>query len=76
MSERLPSGPEKLELLAQRFDHKVAMRESWLNENQRLVSQVWGKGLGSGGKGRKGGADSPDQKGRLLDFLSNREVLD
>uniref|UniRef100_A0A2K5HQU8 Spectrin beta chain n=1 Tax=Colobus angolensis palliatus TaxID=336983 RepID=A0A2K5HQU8_COLAP len=30
---------EKLELLAQRFDHKVAMRESWLNENQRLVSQ-------------------------------------
>ncbi|XP_057390863.1 spectrin beta chain, non-erythrocytic 4 isoform X2 [Balaenoptera acutorostrata] len=30
---------EKLVLLAQRFDHKVAMRESWLNENQRLVSQ-------------------------------------
>uniref|UniRef100_A0A8C2YIC9 Spectrin beta chain n=1 Tax=Chinchilla lanigera TaxID=34839 RepID=A0A8C2YIC9_CHILA len=30
---------EKLELLAQRFDHKVVMRESWLNENQRLVSQ-------------------------------------
>ncbi|ELK33681.1 Spectrin beta chain, brain 3 [Myotis davidii] len=30
---------EKLGLLAQRFDHKVAMRESWLNENQRLVSQ-------------------------------------
>lgn len=42
---------EKLELLAQRFDHKVAMRESWLNENQRLVSQVQGIGLGSGGKG-------------------------
>lgn len=39
---------EKLELLAQRFDHKVAMRESWLNENQRLVSQVQGAGLGSG----------------------------
>uniref|UniRef100_A0A8C5KXA3 Spectrin beta chain n=1 Tax=Jaculus jaculus TaxID=51337 RepID=A0A8C5KXA3_JACJA len=37
---------EKLELLAQRFDHKVAMRESWLNENQRLVSQVLGVGLG------------------------------
>uniref|UniRef100_G1SJQ5 Spectrin beta, non-erythrocytic 4 n=1 Tax=Oryctolagus cuniculus TaxID=9986 RepID=G1SJQ5_RABIT len=36
---------EKLELLAQRFDHKVAMRESWLNENQRLVSQVRGVGL-------------------------------
>lgn len=31
---------EKLERLAQRFDHKVAMRETWLNENQRLVSQV------------------------------------
>uniref|UniRef100_A0A8V5GXT6 Spectrin beta chain n=1 Tax=Melopsittacus undulatus TaxID=13146 RepID=A0A8V5GXT6_MELUD len=30
---------EKLELLAQRFDHKVAMREAWLQENQRLVSQ-------------------------------------
>nr|XP_056701927.1 spectrin beta chain, non-erythrocytic 4 [Euleptes europaea] len=30
---------EKLELLAQRFDHKAAMREAWLNENQRLVSQ-------------------------------------
>lgn len=33
---------EKLELLAQRFDHKVTMRETWLNENQRLVSQVRG----------------------------------
>jgi len=31
---------EKLELLAQRFDHKAVMRETWLNENQRLVSQV------------------------------------
>ncbi|MGH0151911.1 UNVERIFIED_CONTAM: hypothetical protein FKN15_020718 [Acipenser sinensis] len=30
---------EKLELLAQRFDHKATMREAWLNENQRLVSQ-------------------------------------
>ncbi|XP_064408618.1 spectrin beta chain, non-erythrocytic 4 [Latimeria chalumnae] len=30
---------EKLELLAQRFDHKATMRETWLNENQRLVSQ-------------------------------------
>uniref|UniRef100_W5NBC3 Spectrin beta chain n=1 Tax=Lepisosteus oculatus TaxID=7918 RepID=W5NBC3_LEPOC len=30
---------EKLELLAQRFDHKTTMREAWLNENQRLVSQ-------------------------------------
>lgn len=39
---------EKLELLAQRFDHKAAMRETWLNENQRLVSQVGG-GEGSAG---------------------------
>ncbi|XP_029426950.1 spectrin beta chain, non-erythrocytic 4 [Rhinatrema bivittatum] len=30
---------EKLELLAQRFDHKAAMREAWLSENQKLVSQ-------------------------------------
>uniref|UniRef100_A0A8C8SUT0 Spectrin beta chain n=1 Tax=Pelusios castaneus TaxID=367368 RepID=A0A8C8SUT0_9SAUR len=30
---------EKLELLAQRFDHKAGMREAWLSENQRLVSQ-------------------------------------
>uniref|UniRef100_A0A3Q3JEN0 Spectrin beta chain n=1 Tax=Monopterus albus TaxID=43700 RepID=A0A3Q3JEN0_MONAL len=30
---------EKLELLAQRFDHKTSMRQAWLNENQRLVSQ-------------------------------------
>ncbi|KAF7218244.1 non-erythrocytic 4 [Nothobranchius furzeri] len=30
---------EKLELLAQRFDHKMTMRQAWLNENQRLVSQ-------------------------------------
>lgn len=39
---------EKLELLAQRFDHKAVMRETWLNENQRLVSQVarlgWAEG--------------------------------
>uniref|UniRef100_A0A8B9NPQ8 Calponin-homology (CH) domain-containing protein n=1 Tax=Accipiter nisus TaxID=211598 RepID=A0A8B9NPQ8_9AVES len=27
---------EKLELLAQHFDHKAVMRETWLNENQRL----------------------------------------
>ncbi|XP_074873007.1 spectrin beta chain, non-erythrocytic 4 isoform X2 [Carettochelys insculpta] len=30
---------EKLELLAQRFDHKAGMREAWLSENQRLVAQ-------------------------------------
>ncbi|XP_048121349.1 spectrin beta chain, non-erythrocytic 4-like isoform X3 [Alosa alosa] len=30
---------EKLELQAQRFDHKTTMRQAWLNENQRLVSQ-------------------------------------
>lgn len=34
---------EKLEQLAARFDRKAAMRETWLSENQRLVSQV---GLG------------------------------
>lgn len=34
---------EKLELLAQRFDHKTTMRQAWLNENQRLVSQVGGQ---------------------------------
>lgn len=38
---------EKLELLAQRFDHKAAMRETWLSENQRLVSQVPGGGNGA-----------------------------
>lgn len=31
---------EKLEQLARRFDRKAAMRETWLNENQRLVTQV------------------------------------
>lgn len=30
---------EKLALLAARFDRKAGMRESWLSENQRLVSQ-------------------------------------
>nr|XP_003408759.2 spectrin beta chain, erythrocytic isoform X1 [Loxodonta africana] len=30
---------EKLEQLARRFDRKAAMRETWLNENQRLVTQ-------------------------------------
>ncbi|XP_078283992.1 spectrin beta chain, non-erythrocytic 1-like isoform X2 [Rhinoraja longicauda] len=30
---------EKLEQLAHRFDRKAAMRETWLSENQRLVSQ-------------------------------------
>uniref|UniRef100_A0A8C8JA40 Spectrin beta chain n=1 Tax=Oncorhynchus tshawytscha TaxID=74940 RepID=A0A8C8JA40_ONCTS len=30
---------EKLEQLARRFDCKAAMRETWLSENQRLVSQ-------------------------------------
>lgn len=36
---------EKLEQLAARFDRKAAMRETWLSENQRLVSQVEGGGL-------------------------------
>ncbi|XP_069494766.1 spectrin beta chain, erythrocytic isoform X2 [Ambystoma mexicanum] len=30
---------EKLEQLARRFDRKAAMRETWINENQHLVSQ-------------------------------------
>lgn len=30
---------EKLEQLANRFDRKAGMRETWLSENQRLVSQ-------------------------------------
>lgn len=30
---------EKLEQLAARFDRKASMRETWLSENQRLVSQ-------------------------------------
>uniref|UniRef100_A0A8C4N5U4 Spectrin beta chain n=1 Tax=Eptatretus burgeri TaxID=7764 RepID=A0A8C4N5U4_EPTBU len=30
---------EKLEQLARRFDRKASMREAWLSENQRLVSQ-------------------------------------
>lgn len=31
---------EKLEQMARRFDRKAAMRETWLQENQRLVAQV------------------------------------
>jgi len=31
---------EKLNLLATRFDKKAGMREIWLSENQKLVSQV------------------------------------
>lgn len=43
---------EKLEQLAARFDRKAAMRETWLSENQRLVSQV---GLmGNSGSGAQG----------------------
>ncbi|KAM6912333.1 spectrin beta chain, erythrocytic [Xenentodon cancila] len=30
---------EKLEQMARRFDRKAAMRETWMQENQRLVSQ-------------------------------------
>lgn len=36
---------EKLEMLAARFDRKAAMRETWLSENQRLVSQVVKKNI-------------------------------
>lgn len=41
---------EKLEQLARRFDRKAAMRETWLNENQRLVTQVTGMHLGTAGE--------------------------
>ena len=34
-----PNRQEKLEQLAARFDRKAGMRETWLSENQRLVSQ-------------------------------------
>ena len=34
-----PHRQEKLEQLAARFDRKAGMRETWLSENQRLVSQ-------------------------------------
>ena len=43
---------EKLEQLARRFDRKAAMRETWLNENQRLVAQVMGAALGGAGDGK------------------------
>ena len=33
------SRQEKLEQLAARFDGKAGMRETWLSENKRLVSQ-------------------------------------
>ena len=33
------SRQEKLEQLAARFDRKAGMRETWLSENQRLISQ-------------------------------------
>ena len=49
---------EKLELLAQRFDHKAAMRETWLNENQRLVSQVGGLNGDPPHTGKKRGRDT------------------
>lgn len=43
---------EKLEQLARRFDRKAAMRETWLNENQRLVAQVRGDTLARAGEGK------------------------
>lgn len=42
---------EKLEQVARRFDRKAAMRETWLNENQRLVAQVVGDTQGMAGSG-------------------------
>lgn len=42
------SRQEKLEQLAARFNRKAGMREAWLKENQRLVSQDnFGSDLGS-----------------------------
>jgi spectrin beta len=39
---------EKLEQLAERFERKAGMREAWLSENQRLVSQEnFGDDIGS-----------------------------
>lgn len=50
---------EKLEQLAARFDRKAAMRETWLSENQRLVSQVErGGALGLCRLGRRNGRES------------------
>lgn len=46
---------EKLEQLAARFDRKAAMRETWLSENQRLVSQVEQGLLACPGAGERGG---------------------
>ena len=34
-----PLRQEKLEQLASRFDRKTGMREAWLSENQKLVTQ-------------------------------------
>lgn len=34
------SRQERLEQLANKFDRKAAMRETWLSDNQKLVSQV------------------------------------
>lgn len=52
---------EKLEQLARRFDRKAAMRETWLNENQRLVAQVKGAALGVAGEGELSRAPSRQQ---------------
>ena len=41
---------EKLAQLAARFDRKAAMRETWLSENQRLVSQVGSWPVQTGGE--------------------------
>lgn len=46
---------EKLEQLARRFDRKAAMRETWLSENQRLVTQVRGRACAVAGEGTRFG---------------------
>lgn len=53
---------EKLEQLTARFDRKAAMRETWLSENQRLVSQVGRRGL-LARPGRSGDSRSERDRG-------------
>lgn len=61
---------EKLEQLARRFDRKAAMRETWLNENQRLVAQVMGPHLGMTGEGEA--FQSPQQSAGLESELASQ----
>lgn len=72
---------EKLEQLAARFDRKAAMRETWLSENQRLVSQVglmfqthpgwWG---GMGDRQSQGRVPAEGKKIKHRQYLSCRKL--